>query len=148
MTAESIPVDWLGQRSQRFNEQCGVSGFMSTKGPRGGNHHVDRCTCQQRDTTPHKHYAEPPYSCARCVECKGYTPAVPSQTKVLVGRVYSTMRSTWGEWPDKTFEEVCATVGKRREDGKVNDAPDEIIEVVIVRRAVVKGEIRVETQDG
>lgn len=64
--------------------------------------------------------------------------------KVLVGRIYKSMNTSWSEWPDKTFEEVCEAIGERREDGKVNAAPDEIIEVVVVRRAVIKGEIRVE----
>jgi len=49
---------------------------------RGGNRHRDRCTCQRAETgpaadTPHKHHAEEaPFSCARCVECDAYKPAL------------------------------------------------------------------------
>lgn len=63
--------------------------------------------------------------------------------KVLVGRIYKQTNTTWNEWSDKPFEDVCAEVGKRREDGKVNDYPDEIVEALIVRRARVVGEVRV-----
>lgn len=70
-------------------------------------------------------------------------PTAPDLRKVLVGRSYSSMKTNWAEW-DSSFEDVCGTISKRREDGKVNDAPDEIIEVIVVRRAVVRGEIHVE----
>lgn len=58
-------------RVLRFNE---TTGCLS-----GGDVHVDRCVCQKDDPTPHKHYAEVPYSCARCghERCAAYTPAVP-----------------------------------------------------------------------
>lgn len=63
------------KRSARFNAQNGVSGFMSAKGPAGANRHPDRCVCNEKETTPHKHRREHPHSCARCVECKAYEPA-------------------------------------------------------------------------
>lgn len=88
-----MDVDY-GDRSRRFNETTGVSGYMTAIGPLGGNHHPDRCVCQGNpnptrlsgdglrrgacgpngDTTPHKHYDKPPYSCARCLECSAYEP--------------------------------------------------------------------------
>lgn len=59
-------------RVRRFNDTTGCS--------RGGNFHPDRCVCQTKETgqfadTPHKHYREPPYACARC-HCAAYRPAV------------------------------------------------------------------------
>lgn len=78
-----------GERSQRFNDTTGTHGF-SERGRRfGGNMHPDRCVCQGNprerndngfgwkvwgDTIPHKHYSQPPYSCARCNECNAYLP--------------------------------------------------------------------------
>ena len=67
----------IPERLRRFNEEtaCLV----------GGNQHPDRCVCQEKETgqfagTPHKHYDEPPYECARC-ECKSYRPAVPAASE-------------------------------------------------------------------
>jgi hypothetical protein len=57
---------------KRFNDTTGTHGYISSKGPTGANFHPDRCICQGNDPTPHKHSLEPPYSCARCVECKAY----------------------------------------------------------------------------
>ena len=67
------------QRGKRFNDTCGPFGYWTAQGEVGGNHHPDRCVCQKDDTTPHKHYDradDPKHSCARCSECKGYTPAL------------------------------------------------------------------------
>lgn len=62
-------------RSKRFNE---TTGALS-----GGNRHPDRCVCQEQENgryadTPHKHYSEPPYKCARCAQCTEYRPAIPA----------------------------------------------------------------------
>lgn len=61
-----------GERVRRFNATTGVLS--------GGTNHPDRCRCQDRPDrfpgTPHKHYEEPPYSCARCA-CDAYAPADP-----------------------------------------------------------------------
>lgn len=65
----------IGQRSSRFNETTGAHGYISVAGRTGGNHHPDRCICQGEDSTPHKHYSEAPFRCARC-GCPGYTPAI------------------------------------------------------------------------
>lgn len=58
----------------RFNE---MTGCIS-----GGDRHPDRCVCQGSDPTPHKHYGEPPHSCARCghKSCAAYRPAVARAT--------------------------------------------------------------------
>ena len=69
---EEIPWD---ARSARFNETTGTHGYMTVHGPTGADHHPDRCVCQN-ETTPHKHYPEPPHSCARCLECTAYEPAI------------------------------------------------------------------------
>ena len=63
----------IEERSRRFNDTTGVL--------RGGNAHRDRCCCQTKETgsnadTPHKHYSEPPFDCARC-GCEAYVPATP-----------------------------------------------------------------------
>jgi hypothetical protein len=68
----------MPERLQRFNDGTGCL--------YGGNSHPDRCVCQEKETgrfagTPHKHYDEPPYNCARC-RCKAYDPAVPPDESV------------------------------------------------------------------
>lgn len=60
---------------------------------------------------------------------------------VLVGRHYKAMNTTWTEWSDKTFDEVVEEMRGRRSKGGANDAPDEIVEVVVVRSAVIRTEI-------
>jgi hypothetical protein len=60
------------ERLQRFNNETACL--------TGGNAHPDRCKCQEKETgqfagTPHKHYDEPPYNCARC-SCRAYEPLV------------------------------------------------------------------------
>lgn len=69
--------------------------FKATTGALyGGNDHPDRCVCQRKETgpyagTPHQHYQEPPFGCARCGgACKGYEPEVsdkPSADVLLRG---------------------------------------------------------------
>lgn len=63
------------------------------------------------------------------------------ERKVLVGRIYSEMSNTWTEWSDDSFDAVVAKMTERRKDGKVNDKPDEIIEVVVVRKVRLKGTV-------
>jgi hypothetical protein len=71
------PTTAPADRSKNFNETCGTHGYTNARGMRvGGNEHPDRCVCQGDDTTPHKHYRDAPYSCARCLRCDGYAPAV------------------------------------------------------------------------
>lgn len=60
------------ERLERFNDTTGAL----TWNYRSAAEHPDRCTCQGTETTPHKHYDHAPYNCARCLECKSYTPAV------------------------------------------------------------------------
>lgn len=66
------------ERSKRFNETTGAVGYWSAKGSTGAYEHPDRCICQKNDPTPHKHYPDPPFSCARCghISCPAYKPAV------------------------------------------------------------------------
>lgn len=70
------------ERLQRFNDGTGCLS--------GGNSHFDRCVCQEKEKgqfagTPHKHYDEPPYGCARC-GCKAYEPAIPAAPAALALR--------------------------------------------------------------
>ena len=62
------------ERCQRFNDTTGAFGYWSARGPTPASLHPDRCECQGKDPTPHKHYPEAPYSCARCSACQGYVP--------------------------------------------------------------------------
>lgn len=62
----------LAERVRRFHDTTGAL--------YGGNTHPDRCVCQRKETgqyagTPHVHYQEPPFSCARC-PCKAYVAEV------------------------------------------------------------------------
>jgi hypothetical protein len=52
------------------------------KGLRGGTTDPNRCVCAEEEVgryagTPHRHYPEPPFACARC-ECEAYRPAIAS----------------------------------------------------------------------
>ncbi len=70
-------ADEIEVRVARFNDAVGALGYVSSYGLTGANHHPDRCKCQGSETTPHKHYSQPPHSCARCHPCEAYRPAVP-----------------------------------------------------------------------
>jgi hypothetical protein len=83
LIAEAPPELTLEQRSRRFNETTGANGYISAAGRTGANHHPDRCSCQGTDTTPHKHYPEPPFLCGRCTSCTGFFPAVDSNLQPL-----------------------------------------------------------------
>jgi len=60
--------------SRRFNETTGALTWAG----RSAEEHPDRCVCQ-KGVTPHKHYDEAPFLCARCTECTGYRPAVAAE---------------------------------------------------------------------
>lgn len=58
------------------------------KGIYGGNSDPNRCVCAEKETghyagTPHRHYEEPPFACARCA-CSAYAPAVSPPAPVEV----------------------------------------------------------------
>lgn len=76
-SATTITVlDARGAQSSRFNNTTGVIGYVSSLGRTPGSYHPDRCICQGDDSTPHKHYPEKPYACARC-RCTFYSPVKP-----------------------------------------------------------------------
>lgn len=67
----------LAERNRRFNDGTGAFSW--------NRHHAalhpDACVCNLEETgefagTPHKHYDEPPHSCARCghKRCPAYRP--------------------------------------------------------------------------
>lgn len=62
------------ERSREFNETTGCISW----GGRDPIHHPHACVCQGRPDnfpgTPHKHYDEPPFACARCGKCQAYRP--------------------------------------------------------------------------
>jgi putative FmdB family regulatory protein len=66
----------IEERHQFFKNTCGTNGWTSQRGREPGFTHPDRCVCQGSDPTPHKHYDEAPFSCARCSGCKAYRPAL------------------------------------------------------------------------
>lgn len=92
----STPKPPMPARCRNFNDTMGAMGYMTAHGPAGGNRHPDRCKCQGNDTTPHKHYDDFPYSCARCMKCKAYDPALPDpaiRRKRVAGIVASYVTS-------------------------------------------------------
>lgn len=80
-TTRQIRLDNAERRSALFNETFeSVGSILSTM--RGGDlasAHPHRCKCQDKsgEKGPHKHYPDPPFSCARCSDCDAYTPAIP-----------------------------------------------------------------------
>lgn len=69
------------------------------------------------------------------------------ERKVLVGRHYGSLSQTWTEWKnDKTFRDVIGEIGDRRSNDKLSAVPDQIIEVIVVRRASVRGELTVDVE--
>ena len=65
-----------------------IKNFKATTGAlSGGAGHPDRCVCQDKPDaypgTPHQHYQEPPFECARC-GCKGYKPSVKEKPPEVV----------------------------------------------------------------
>lgn len=62
----------IDERRERFNNTTGAIDWHY----RSAALHPDRCECQGADSTPHKHYQDPPYRCARCGKCDAYYPAV------------------------------------------------------------------------
>lgn len=70
----SVSDDPRGRQSRRFNNTTGAISW----GYRSAGLHPDRCICQADDATPHKHYPESPFACARC-ECAFYSPVWPDR---------------------------------------------------------------------
>lgn len=62
---------------------------------------------------------------------------------VLVGTRYTSIRNSWAEW-DKTFDEVVGEMSARWEERAPRQSADEIIEVIVVRRARISSEVSVE----
>lgn len=59
------------------------------------------------------------------------------ERKVLVGRTYESLSNDWQEPKDKTFEEACQEI-----EEKAKGYSSEIIEVIVVRRAVVNVSVK------
>lgn len=102
------------ERSQRFNNTCGVRGYTSANGPTGADRHPDRCICQN-ETTPHKHYDRPSFTCARCLECDGYTPArqarFPGIGWVIVGGESGPRHRPLNLDHARSIRDQCASAG-------------------------------------
>lgn len=79
----AIRLENAKRRSQRFNDTFrGVGAILSTmRGSDLASAHPDRCRCQDAsgEKDPHKHYPDPPFSCARGCGCRAYHPALPEQ---------------------------------------------------------------------
>lgn len=72
------------RRNEAFND-CfrSVGSILATmRGHNLASSHPHRCKCQDRsgEKDPHKHYPEPPHSCARGCGCSAYEPALPEET--------------------------------------------------------------------
>jgi hypothetical protein len=59
-------------RLSRFRDTTGALSFRGQP----AESHPDACGCNDGDATPHVHYAEAPYKCARCC-CASYHPRGP-----------------------------------------------------------------------
>lgn len=110
------PIDFAADRgrlSRQFSETVGVFGYVSAAGPTGANHHPGRCVCQGDDTTPHKHYREPPFKCARCLGCGGFTPARPLwgiHWVIAGGESGANARPMHPDWA-RSLRDQCANAG-------------------------------------
>jgi len=74
------PIDFSADRarlSEAFNTTVGAMGYMTERGFSGANRHPNRCTCQGNDPIPHKHRSDPPFACARCLDCPAFVPVNP-----------------------------------------------------------------------
>lgn len=71
------------RRSALFNDTFeSVGSILATmRGHSIASAHPHRCKCQDAsgEKDPHKHYPEPPFSCARCSACDAYTPSLPEE---------------------------------------------------------------------
>ena len=74
-------------------------------------------------------------------------PFAPTERKVLVGRIYTSINTTWNEHPDTTFDAAVQRIAEKAKDSKASGHPDEVIEVIVVRRARVRAEVSVEVVD-
>jgi hypothetical protein len=69
------------------------------------------------------------------------------ETFVISGRRFSNMSNTWYEQKG-TFDEVIAKVLERAEvEKKAGESPDEILEVVVIKRAVVQASIEINIEE-
>lgn len=68
------------RRSALFSADFTLVGQLlhCMRGGRTAADHPHRCRCQDAsgETDPHKHYPDPPHSCARGCGCRAYEPAV------------------------------------------------------------------------
>lgn len=85
MSIVSHPANknYLSNWEQTFGKKPSTAERVEAiwKGLRGGNTDPNRCVCAEQEKgqnacTPHRHYEEAPYSCARC-QCTAYSPAIP-----------------------------------------------------------------------
>ena len=64
---------------------------------------------------------------------------------VLTCRRFGTLTPSWNDWTAKgSFEEVCEAIAERQREDKASMPPGEIVEVIVVRRALVKTDITIE----
>lgn len=106
----ALPQTPISERSRLFNDTTGALA--------GGNRHPHRCVCQTQETgayadTPHKHYDEAPYDCARC-QCEAYRPAIAEEDAANPTAVLA----------------LCATIAELREALSEVAAAMELPEVV------------------
>jgi len=69
------------------------------------------------------------------------------ERKILVGRLYSRIDPSWTEWKAASFDEAIGKMQSRRSDDAPKIPPDEILEVIVVRRAVIRSTIQIEVKE-
>ena len=66
---------------------------------------------------------------------------------VLTGRRFGSMAPTWNDWTERgDFDAVCAAIAERQREDKASLPPGEVLEVVVVRRAIVRTDITIEEE--
>jgi hypothetical protein len=85
-TMKEIRLANARRRSELFNDTFeSVGSILATmRGHSIASAHPHRCKCQDAsgEKDPHKHYPEPPFSCARGCGCRAYTPAIPENEDI------------------------------------------------------------------
>lgn len=136
-------VDSTSTRRERFDSTTGAISW----GGRSAMEHPDRCMCQT-ESTPHKHYLDPPHACARCA-CSAYTPEVPASAPEARGEARdgrdvaptsSSAQPSWSVTPYSAalWDAICAFEGAPHFSRKraaaiadVNKAVDAIVAVAL-----------------
>jgi thymidylate synthase (FAD) len=86
---------FLGWGAGEADTKKRIVRFKETTGALyGGVNHPDRCECQGNEDTPHTHYGDASFACARC-SCTTYRPVVPgTDDEKLLRYLYENKHDT------------------------------------------------------